>query len=391
MQAAAAASSTFASSDRRHDMEIAIKAVRLASKLCSAAQQRLSITDEKLDKLDDSPVTIADYGAQSVVAWVLQRESGAPPSMVAEESSEALTAPEGKAMLERITALVNSIIVEEDPSVQLSPEDIIRLIDLGGSQGGKHGKHWVGIHVIVLLGWIDPKLLYESQVLDPIDGTRGFVGMRQYSVCLGLIDEGTVELGVLGCPNLPSGVIEDDAGGGGAMERAGEEGVGQIFAAIKGHGTYCAPLSDPPSVPMTRVRVVDVKDFSEARIMESFETRHSDHSFTKEVARRSGVTKASLKMDSQVKYGLLSRGDEARVFTRFPPSTYREKIWDHAAGAIIVTEAGGKITDARGNELDFSLGRYLDGMKLGIVAAPPSIHAAIIEAIAAVEAQRKTS
>ena len=27
-------------------------------------------------------------------------------------------------------------------------------------------------------------------VLDPIDGTRGFVGMRQYAVCLGLLDAG---------------------------------------------------------------------------------------------------------------------------------------------------------------------------------------------------------
>ena len=29
-------------------------------------------------------------------------------------------------------------------------------------------------------------------VLDPIDGTRGFVGQRQYAVCLGLLDEGKV-------------------------------------------------------------------------------------------------------------------------------------------------------------------------------------------------------
>ena len=54
--------------------------------------------------------------------------------------------------------------------------------DLGGSPGGKSGQHWV---------------------LDPIDGTRGFVGMRQYSVCLGMLQDGEVELGVLGCPNLP--------------------------------------------------------------------------------------------------------------------------------------------------------------------------------------------
>lgn len=32
----------------------------------------------------------------------------------------------------------------------------------------------------------------QHWVLDPIDGTRGFVGMRQYAVCLGLLDGGQV-------------------------------------------------------------------------------------------------------------------------------------------------------------------------------------------------------
>lgn len=59
--------------------------------------------------------------------------------------------------------------------------------DLGGSQGGASGRHWV---------------------LDPIDGTRGFVGGRQYSVCLGMLQDGEVELGVLGCPNLPQVELE---------------------------------------------------------------------------------------------------------------------------------------------------------------------------------------
>ena len=33
---------------------------------------------------------------------------------------------------------------------------------------------------------------------------------------------------------------------------------------------------------------------------------------------------------------------------RFPHAGYREKIWDHAAGALIVAEAGARITDAAG-------------------------------------------
>ena len=52
----------------------------------------------------------------------------------------------------------------------------------------------------------------------------------------------------------------------------------------------------------------------------------------------------------------MSRGDAA-LFLRFPAPSYREKIWDHAAGAVIVQEAGGAITDAGGAPLDFSNGR----------------------------------
>lgn len=41
-------------------------------------------------------------------------------------------------------------------------------------------------------------------------------------------------------------------------------------------------------------------------------------------------------MDSQAKYGALARGDGA-TYLRFPHQGYREKIWDHAAGCIVVT------------------------------------------------------
>ena len=80
---------------------------------------------------------------------------------------------EGKGLAARITALVNETISEEagvEPD-SLSQDDVLALIDSGDSQGGSEGFHWV---------------------LDPIDGTRGFVGMRQYAVCLGLINQGKV-------------------------------------------------------------------------------------------------------------------------------------------------------------------------------------------------------
>ena len=46
---------------------------------------------EKVDKVDDSPVTVADYGAQALVSWALSGGGREPLSMVAEEDSSSLT------------------------------------------------------------------------------------------------------------------------------------------------------------------------------------------------------------------------------------------------------------------------------------------------------------
>jgi 3'(2'), 5'-bisphosphate nucleotidase/inositol polyphosphate 1-phosphatase len=65
---------------------------------------------------------------------------------------------------------------------------------------------------------------------------------------------------------------------------------------------------------------------------------------------------------------------------RFPRPGYREKIWDHAAGVLIATEAGAVVTDAGGAPLDFSRGRWLD-LDRGIVTAPPGLHGKLVAAL----------
>lgn len=56
----------------------------------------------------------------------------------------------------------------------------------------------------------------------------------------------------------------------------------------------------------------------------------------------------------------MSRGD-AEIYLRLPRpgKRYEEKIWDHAAGVVVVEEAGGRVTDVYGKPLDFSQGRTL--------------------------------
>jgi 3'(2'), 5'-bisphosphate nucleotidase len=85
-------------------------------------------------------------------------------------------------------------------------------------------------------------------------------------------------------------------------------------------------------------------------------------------------------MDSQAKYGSIARG-AGDIYLRLPVNaTYQEKIWDHAAGDLIVREAGGEVTDSVGSRLDFSIGRTLAQNK-GVVAAPAAIHASVLEVV----------
>lgn len=358
--AAAAAAPTKPAPQYTVEYQAAVEAVKLASHLCQAVQTELK-RGEASEKDDSSPVTVADYGAQALVAWSLLRSfPGQDISLVAEEDSADLRAPEGAAMLARITTLVNETLSAVEPgAAALSSEDIMQLVDLGCADGGGVGRHWV---------------------LDPIDGTRGFVGMRQYAVCLGMLQDGSADLGVLGCPNLPQYQIsESDCAEGQAGRSFSEEDIGTIFAARRGHGTFAGPLFDA-GLPPTRVHCNDTLPPAEVRFMQSFEAAHSNHGLAGAVGDEIGIVLPSLKLDSQAKYGALARGD-ASIFMRFPDRSYREKIWDHCAGVVVVTEAGACITDAKGNPLDFTLGRFFPDLNGGIVAATPSMHRAIMAAL----------
>jgi 3'-phosphoadenosine 5'-phosphosulfate (PAPS) 3'-phosphatase len=55
------------------------------------------------------------------------------------------------------------------------------------------------------------------------------------------------------------------------------------------------------------------------------------------------------------KYGALARGD-TDMYLRFPPAGYREKVWDHAAGAVLVAEAGGVVSDGAVGRCRFTPG-----------------------------------
>ncbi|KAJ2737145.1 3'(2'),5'-bisphosphate nucleotidase [Coemansia sp. BCRC 34962] len=306
---------------------VAIEAVERASQVCQAVFQRL-IAVETLTKKDKSPVTVADFGAQAVVNHILERHFPDDP-VVGEEDSKDLQGEAGRVLREKVTEL------------------ILRAIDRGQYAGGPRGRHWT---------------------LDPIDGTKGFLRGEQFAVCLALIIDGQVHLGVVGCPNLPYDMSKPD----------GERGV--LMVAVKGQGAFQRKLSADSSEQETLIHVSSVQNTSDAVFCESVEAQHSDHSSNANIARLLGITKPSVRMDSQCKYASVARGD-AEIYLRLPVSeTYVEKIWDHASGNIIIHEAGGRVSDISGKPLDFSIGRTLSANK-GVVAASAKIFDKVISAI----------
>ena len=170
--------------------------------------------------------------------------------------------------------------------------------------------------------------------LDPIDGTKGFLRGEQYAVALALIVGGEVVVAALACPQLdarPSRRRE-------ANERSGPDSAGAIFTAVKAKERSDGRQSHPraSSRRPSRLRVNDTEDPAEVRFCESVESGHSAHGDSAGLAQRLGITGPPLRMDSQAKYAVVARG-EAEIYLRLPTrAEYREKIWDHAAGALIV-------------------------------------------------------
>ncbi|MCA9252588.1 MAG: 3'(2'),5'-bisphosphate nucleotidase [Phycisphaerae bacterium] len=320
--------------DRQKELQFAISAVAQAARLAIDVQNELAPQDA-LAKQDRSPVTVADYGVQALISRSLQHAFPNDPLM-GEESSDELHSDAAKPIIQKVIERVTAV----EPKI--AADDVIGLIDRASHGGGSKSRFWT---------------------LDPIDGTKGFLRREQYAIALALIEDGEVVAGVLGCPNLP---ISSDA-----------SPAGCILAAAQGTGAQIMLLDG--SAPVA-IQTRKIEQTTEAIVCESVETGHSDHSSSAQVSTQLGIATNPVRIDSQCKYAVVARGD-ADIYLRLPTRPgYQERIWDHAAGAIIVTESGGTVTDVNGKALDFSRGSTLSENK-GVIATSGAIHDRVVEVV----------
>ncbi len=322
-----------------HDPEVAfaLAAVREAAGLAASIQRDWA--PSALTKGDNSPVTVADFAAQAVVGARL--EAAFPDAvLVAEEDSGALALEDNGELFERVREYVNTRMGDA------APDTVRNWIDRGAGEPGL--RFWT---------------------LDPIDGTKGFLRGAQYAVALALIQDGQVELAVLGCPNL-TGARTAEPGG-----------PGTLVVARRGQGTWWTPLTADTFEPL---RVSSRRNWTEARLLRSAESAHTNVGRIGRLIEHLGIEAPAIGMDSQAKYALLAAGEGdllVRLLSASRPD-YEERIWDQAAGSLVLEEAGGRITDLKGRALDFTAGRTL-AYNRGVLASNRLLHEDALEALRA--------
>jgi len=318
------------------EQNIAIAAVIAAAELCEMVRNEIIV--QSIEKQDRSPVTVADFASQALICKAI---SAAFPNdaIVAEEDAANLRQSEMAGYLQEVTQFVQRLVSDA------TPELVLDWIDRGGSETVET-RYWT---------------------LDPIDGTKGFLRGDQYAIALALIENGEVKLDVLACPSLPLELDHPD------------DDRGVLFYATRNQGAYQRGINRTDA---KSIHVANPNDKQKLRFVEGVEAAHSNHSKQKVLAQNVGIQAPSIRMDSQAKYGMIAQG-QAALYLRLPnPASpnYREKIWDHAAGSILVEEAGGRVTDMSGRPLQFSTGRSLQENQ-GIIASSGTLHDAILKAL----------
>lgn len=338
------------------ELKWAVEAVGLAGRVCKWVQQH-PMGVGRVEKGDGSPVTVGDFAAQAVVARVLGERLGLGLAMVSEEDSAFLRAEAGGGTLLHVVEVLRQSGVWADAT----GEGVIAAIDRGAGKsvpvatraGERHGVFWT---------------------LDPIDGTKGFVRGQQFAVCLAKVVDAQPRVAAVACPNLCEDaargveVVADDPGIVVAAEEGSERGVWCVVPRSERSGEW----------GWSWVRRGMLKEGEVSRLVRSGERGHSDRAGMERIIEGMGRVKVDQEADGQCKYAMVALG-RADVYLRVPPRTgYRENVWDHAPGVMLVRRAGCVATDIRGRELEF------DGVKLqrtnGIIAGEPGTHARALRA-----------
>lgn len=193
----------------------------------------------------------------------------------------------------------------------------------------------------------------RTWLVDPIDGTRDFIeGRPGFAVMIGLLLDGAPALGVVYLP------LQDE-----------------IYFATAGQGAFLESGGGAPR----RLRVSQVSELSEARMVSS-----ASHpaAIVAQVRERAGIRDEINIGSVGIKLSLIAAGERDLYIN----PAGRTKLWDTCGPQVILTEAGGVLTDTGGAPLCYAGPEIAH--RRGLVASNGLVHQAAIERLRPLLMQR---
>ncbi|PYS74062.1 MAG: 3'(2'),5'-bisphosphate nucleotidase CysQ [Acidobacteria bacterium] len=191
--------------------------------------------------------------------------------------------------------------------------------------------------------------LNKSRVwmVDPLDGTSGFIaGNGDFAVQIGLVENGECVVGIVYQPL--TGVLYHAVLGSGSWVESRESGLEQVHVSEK--------------QTLGSMRLAASRSHRSPRM--------------NKVVSRLGFKEEIQRGSVGIKIGLLVER-QCDVYIHLSPRT---KQWDTCAPQLILTEAGGRLTDLFGEPLNYNVPEVQN--RNGLVASNGASHDLIIDTLA---------
>lgn len=191
--------------------------------------------------------------------------------------------------------------------------------------------------------------LHKSRVwmVDPLDGTSGFIaGNGDFAVQIGLVENGKCVVGIVFQPL-----------------------TGVLYHAVLGSGSWMESRDSS----LEQVHVSEKQTLSSMRLAAS--RSHRSPRMNKVVSQL-GFREEIQRGSVGIKIGLLVER-QCDVYIHLSPRT---KQWDTCAPQLILTEAGGRLTDLFGEPLNYNVPEVQN--RNGLVASNGASHDLIIDTLA---------
>ena len=194
-------------------------------------------------------------------------------------------------------------------------------------------------------------------LMDPIDGTAGFIKNRFFAIALSLIHNNQPILSVMACPSPHFQAFK-------------------IYSAAKNHGATVFGTAIQGRHRL-QAGITSTGKFCEA----SLAARNQQHHSTRLLSLSLPGKPQAYRVDSQYKYAMVAEG-MVDFFIRYPFAVLHTRAWDHVPGAFLVEESGGVVTDIFGHALNYCENNFtLENHPVILASGNAQIHSTTLEVL----------